>query len=73
MDGEFIHLSPFIKSCKGGTRPHLQVIFNRSLELWIVPEDKKIAHITPIYRKGPKDILGNYRPISLTSVVGKLL
>jgi hypothetical protein len=62
-----------IKAVTEELAPHLQMIFNRSLELGMVPEDMKVANVTPIYKKGPKDIPGNYRPISLTSVIGKLL
>ena len=36
-----------------------------------VPEDWRIANVVPL--KGSKDNPGNYRPVSLTSVVGKLL
>ena len=31
------------------------------------------ATITAVHKKGPKDILGNYRPISLTSIICKTL
>ncbi len=35
--------------------------------------DWKSANVVPMYKKGDKSMAGNYRPISLTSVLGKLL
>ncbi len=51
----------------------LTVIFNKSLETGEVPEEWKIANVTPIFKKGTKGCPGNYRPVSLTSVPCKLL
>ncbi|CAJ0921591.1 unnamed protein product [Ranitomeya imitator] len=38
-----------------------------------VPQDWRIANVVPIFKKGTKTELGNYRPVSLTSTVGKIL
>ncbi|KAK4829899.1 hypothetical protein QYF61_007291 [Mycteria americana] len=38
-----------------------------------VPADWILANVTPIYKKGWKENMGNYRPGSLTSVLGKLV
>ena len=48
-------------------------IFNSSLESGQVPEDWRVANVTPLFKKGSREELGNYRPVSLTSVVGKVL
>ena len=53
--------------------PALATIFNTSLCEGQVPEDWKRANVTPIFKKGSKADPGNYRPVSLTSVCGKLL
>ena len=39
----------------------------------VVPDEWKIANVTGIYKKGGRDIGGNYQPISLTSVVCKMM
>jgi len=51
----------------------LTEIFNRSMTTGIIPDDWKTANITAIFKKGSRQEPGNYRPISLTSVVGKTL
>ena len=49
-------------------------IFRKSLQEGILPGDWRIAHVTPIYKKGPKTEAGNYRPsVSLTSILGKVM
>ena len=48
-------------------------IFNSSLESVQVPEDWRVAYVTPLFKKGSREELGYYRPVCLTSVVGKVL
>ena len=51
----------------------LAKLFNLSLEEGIVPLEWKEANITPLFKKGSRNKPENYRPVSLTSVVCKLL
>ena len=51
----------------------LAKVFNLSLEERIVPSEWKEANITPLFKKGSRSKRENYRPVSLTSVVCKLL
>lgn len=37
------------------------------------PDELKIAKIVPIFKKGPKDEVGNFRPISILPAVNKIL
>ena len=45
--------------------PSLTMLFNKSLRLGIFPGDWKLANIVPIFKKGKKDFVENYRPISI--------
>ena len=51
----------------------LSIIFERSWRTGEVPEDCRVANVTLVFKKGEKEDLGNYRPVSLTSVPGKVL
>jgi len=51
----------------------LALLFNKSLSSGVLPEDWKIANVTAIFKKGSKSDVGNYRPISLTCILCKIL
>ena len=48
-------------------------LFNMSLQEGIVPFEWKEANIIPLFKKGSRNKSVNYRPVSLTSVICKLL
>ena len=52
----------------------LTYLFRKTLEEGKLPQEWKKACVTPIYkRKGSKTSPNNYRPVSLTCVVGKVM
>ena len=51
----------------------LSIIFDRSFLHCEIPADWKRANVVPIFKKGSKGKVENYRPVSLTSLVCKVL
>ena len=62
----------FLKISKDIIAQSLCDIFNASIESKTFPDDFKIAIVTPIFKEGEKDELGNYRPISVISSVARV-
>ena len=53
--------------------PSLTQLYNLSLLQGVLPEDWKLANIIPVHKKGEREHAENYRPISLLSIVSKVL
>jgi len=51
----------------------LSIIYQQSWRTREVPDDWRITNVTTIYKKGWKEDPGNYRPVSLTSMQGKIM
>jgi len=62
-----------MKECASEISLPLQLIYLKSFETGSVPRDWRLANITPVFKKGKRNELGNYRPVSLTSVPGKVM
>ena len=65
--------SRILKELAEELAPCLTIIFNQSLELGVLPQDWRCANITPLFKKGNRDVAANYRPVSLTSIVCKIM
>ena len=51
----------------------IQLIFERLLATGEVPSDSNKANVSPIFKKGVKSDPANYRPISLTCILCKVM
>lgn len=61
-----------IKDCKYVFVDPLQTIINLAITTKTFPVRWKIARITPVFKKGDKSLLENYRPIALLNNFAKL-
>ena len=50
----------------------LKIIFDNILKTSVYPDSWKLANVTPIYKKNDKQLIKNYRPISLLPICGKM-
>ena len=51
----------------------IAILFNKVLEDSKLPRDWKMAYISAIFKKGSRSLPANYRPISLTCILCKIL
>ena len=52
---------------------YLKDLYNFSYEYCIIPDDWKNSIVSVIHKKGKKDLVENYRPISLTCISCKIM
>ena len=62
----------FLKICAKELSHPLAFVIQQSIHQRAVPNDWREATVTPVFKKGPKTIPANYRPVSLTSVCCKI-
>ncbi|TRZ09279.1 hypothetical protein HGM15179_017832 [Zosterops borbonicus] len=72
MGPDRIHLRVMRELADELVKP-LSIIYNQSWLTGEIPEDWKLANVIPIHKKGGKKDPSNYRPVSLTSVPGKVM
>ena len=62
-----------LKYVSTGVSKPLTIIFNRSLQEKHYPEPWKKNNVVPLFKKGDKADSSNYRPVSLSSPIGKVM
>jgi len=62
-----------LKNLSDQISPLVTLLFQRSLDTGTIPVEWSKANVTPLFRKGDKGLPVNYRPISLTCILCKLL
>ena len=70
---KFARNTILVKQIKYAIAKPLTHIFNLSLTSGIFPEKIKLSEVIPLYKKGHKDQVTNYRPISLLVTLSKIL
>lgn len=61
-----------LKKCSSYLSYPLYLLFNESLKCSKFPTLWKYAYLRPVHKKGPKNLVTNYRPIAKLSVIPKL-
>ena len=63
----------FLKDGATVIKDHVAFIINLSITSNTVPTDMKFARVKPLFKKNSRSDVGNYRPVSILSIVSKIL
>ena len=61
-----------LKICSSTIYRPLEIIFKGALSIGLFPSEWKKGNIVPIHKKGDKQVLKNYRSVSLPLICGKV-
>jgi len=62
-----------LRECTEAVAKPLAMIYQKSFDEGVVPENWKEANVSPIFKKLRRADASNYRPVSLTSVPCKVM
>ena len=62
-----------LNNCAEFIAASLAYLFNLSMRTGTLPQDWITANVVPIFKRNKRDLVCNYRPISLTSLVVKTM
>ncbi len=71
--GKYGFSNILIKQLKEGLAPPIRIIINEAIAQSKFPNQWKIAKVVPLYKKGDRDRVSNYRPISLLPSLSKIM
>ena len=67
------NISPrLLKECASQLAPSICLLFNKSVQSGVLPDEWLKANVVPVHKGGSRDDARNYRPVSLLSVVSKV-
>lgn len=67
-------ISPILlKSCCDEVSHAINILINKSLTSGKFPRNAKLARVIGIYKSGNSDDVANFRPISVTPIIGKVI
>ena len=61
-----------LQICNSGTVQLFSIIFNNCINQSMFPDIWKRSNISPIHKKGDKQLISNYRPVLLLTICGKI-
>jgi len=72
--GGGLHSIPvfIMKHCADILCPILSELFNKSVSAGVFPDCLKTARVIPVYKSGDKNLVNNYRPISILTTMSKI-